>query len=278
MISNFISQVKTRGLARINRYEVLVPFPTAAASQPTIEVANLFCDSVTLPGVNISTNPSRIFGEARELPYEKIFDPVTFTFYVDSDMSIRHAFDRWMALIIDPVNRTVGYYKDYTRDIAIYVKTVENSSPYKIMLYEAYPKNISSVTLDTNGREVMKMTVTMQYKYWYSYAMDARATGTPGNTVGSQSTANSRSVASVVAGFMGEDQPQVTTGASIPDEVYYDGQFYSDFYGGDFDAPYAEVPESRMIDDVQQIRDSAFRDQLLAQTDIDNTSEFDLGF
>lgn len=171
MITQFISQVKTRGLARTNRYDVVIPFPvsTTTSFRGAAEVATLFCDQATLPGINISTTPHRIFGEVREMPYEKIYDPVTFSFYVDAELKIRTAFDKWMALIVDPFTRTLGYYNEYVRDIDIYVRNVDDSVPYKITLFEAYPKTVNSITLDAGGKEVMKMTVTMQYKYWYSY-------------------------------------------------------------------------------------------------------------
>lgn len=167
MIQDFISQVKGRGLARINRYAVMIQFPNPVASDTT-KVATLFCDAVNLPGASISTTPSRIFGEVREMPYEKIYDPVTMSFYVDSGLEIKQAFEQWMEMIFNTKTRTLGYYKDYTRPVHIYVYTVDDDAPYMLTLHEAYPKAINSVQLDTNGREIMKMTLTMQYKYWTS--------------------------------------------------------------------------------------------------------------
>lgn len=170
MINQFINEVKNRGLARVNRYEVVIVFPTAPG---TVRVANLFCDAVTLPGANISTTPARVFGETREMPYEKIYDPVTMSFYIDSDLEIKKAFEEWMEMIFNTKTRTLGYYRDYTRPVEIYVKGLSDESPYKLTLHEAYPKTINSIQLDANGKEVMKMTLTMQYKYWVSTATDA---------------------------------------------------------------------------------------------------------
>lgn len=167
MINSFINEVKNRGLARTNRYEVVIIFPTAPE---TVRVANLFCDAVTLPGANISTTPMKTFGETREMPYEKIYDPVTMSFYVDSDLEIKKAFEEWMEMIYNSKTRTLGYYQDYIRPVEIYVKGVDDSAPYKITLYEAYPKTLNSIQLDANGKEVMKLTLTMQYKYWVSSA------------------------------------------------------------------------------------------------------------
>lgn len=177
MIEDFISQVKGRGLARINRYAVQIQFPRGmSVSSETRKIATLFCDAINLPGAAISTTPSRIFGEVREMPYEKIYDPVTMSFYVDSGMEIKRAFEQWMELIFNTKTRTLGYYKDYAMDVQIHVYTVDGDAPYSITLHEAYPKAINSVQLDTAGREIMKMSLTMQYKYWTSTATDSMPT------------------------------------------------------------------------------------------------------
>lgn len=168
-ITNFISAVKTNGIARVNRYEAIVPFPSYTASATTAQIATLFCDAVTLPGVNLATVPQKQFGEIREFPYEKMFDTVQLSFYVDTAMNIRTAFDKWMAMIVDPFTRTIGYYRDYTRNMDIHVRTIDDRNAFTIRLFEVYPKTVQSIQLDASSRDIMKMQVTMQYKYWMSY-------------------------------------------------------------------------------------------------------------
>lgn len=174
MISNFISQIRTRGLAKNNRYEVQIPFPLAVSQglRRVGEVASLFCESATLPGITIDTQPHRFFGEIRQMPIEKTFEPVSLSFYVDAEMTIRSAFDRWQALIIDPFTRTIGYYDDYKTDVVIKIYTINDTNPYTIKLFEAYPKSVSSIQLESESKQLMKMTVLMQYKYWYSTIND----------------------------------------------------------------------------------------------------------
>ena len=164
MISDFITQVKTRGIARTNHYEVVIPFP----SQNSIaqRLANLFCDTVTLPGLNIATTPSTVYGEAREMPYNRMFEPVQMSFYVDAGLELKTQFDSWMENIINPNTRAIGYYKDYIAPVHIYVKTIDDQAPYMITLHEAYPKTVNSITLDTASRDIMKMSITLQYKFW----------------------------------------------------------------------------------------------------------------
>ena len=162
-LTDFIAKVK-QGMARNNRYLVTIPLGYGNAS----EIASLFCESVSLPGLSVATTPHRIYGEQREVPYERMFDPVTFTFYVDSGLIIKKAFDDWMAQIIDPLTRTQAYYNDYIRDVTIEVYNVDDTVPYAVTLYKAYPKSVQAVQLDANGKDIMKLTVTLVYKYWES--------------------------------------------------------------------------------------------------------------
>lgn len=195
MINSFISEVKQRGLARNNRYEVLIPLPFT--SNEGIRLTRLFCDAVNLPGLNVATAPSRIYGEVREMPYEFIYEPVQLSFYVDAGMEVKMAFERWMASIINPATRTINYYKDYTRDVQISAVTVDGNQPYAVTLFECYPKSISAIQMDAAGKDVMKLSVTLQYKYWNS-AGDAQ-TSTYRQTYGEPVTNR-------------QDPPQVFTG------------------------------------------------------------------
>ena len=40
----------------------------------------LHSESIVLPGINVSTTQAKTFGEFREMPYERTFEPVQMTF------------------------------------------------------------------------------------------------------------------------------------------------------------------------------------------------------
>ena len=164
MITNFIGQIKSKRLARTNRYRVRIPFPTTDGRG--VQLAELFCEAVTLPGVTIATTAERFYGEKREMPYERMFDPVTMNFYVDTEMTVKRSFDSWLNYIINPSSRAVQYYNSYTRNIQIYVDTVDEKTPYMLTLYEAYPKSIGTIQMGYESREIMKLSVTLEYRYW----------------------------------------------------------------------------------------------------------------
>ena len=124
-IQEFIAQVKSSGIARTNRYAVFFSPPPKVAPAGLNKIL-LFCDQVTVPGANFSTTQNRIFGEFREVPYEKNYDQISLSFYVDTEMKVKQLFDDWQNLIANPITRTYGYYNDYICDLDIEVQDLKD--------------------------------------------------------------------------------------------------------------------------------------------------------
>lgn len=177
-ISDFVGKLSV-GLARQSRYTVVLTPPTSilqelgsAGNSATLETILLFCDQVQLPGVGLQTNQTRNYGEVREMPYEINYEPITMSFYVDTDMVVKRLFDLWILSVQDKNTRNFNYYDSYTCPMQINVQSMEDENKYGVKLLECYPKTVSSVTMDYASKDVMKLQVTMMYKYWRS----ARAT------------------------------------------------------------------------------------------------------
>jgi len=161
-LNSFISKVKQDGLARTNRYTVLFTGFTTNRSRD----AMMMCDQVQLPGTNFNTADMRTFGEIRKAPYERLYEDVNMSFYVDTSMTVKSFFDDWMTYIQDPMTRNFGYYDDYTADIIIEVQDLKNQSRYGVKLYEAFPKSIGAIQMDYAGKDIMKLSVNFAYKYY----------------------------------------------------------------------------------------------------------------
>jgi len=166
-LNNFISKLKSDGVARTNRFTVILNTPTSIIGTYDIQSMLMYCAQANLPGINMSSNPARIFGETFEFPYEKIYAPLTLTFYVDTNMEIKKFFDEWYSAIQDPYTREFGYYKDYTTNIQIFVQNVKNNDVYSLNLFEAYPKTVNDIQLDySSNNQIMTMSVTFAYRYF----------------------------------------------------------------------------------------------------------------
>lgn len=180
--NEFVSSIKNTGLAKSNYFEVLIPLPNKLITNAQdIRTIQLFCEATQLPGISISTNQQRIFGEPRETPYEKLYENITLTFYVDANMAVKYFFDRWFNIIQDKDSRTFSYYNDYISPVVnIIVVDKKNAKKYAVNLYECYPKAMGAVTLDQSNKEAMRVEISLNYKYWESvqYGTEAEANTT----------------------------------------------------------------------------------------------------
>ena len=173
-LNEFISTIKTQGLARSNRFSVNIPFISINGGDPRTVL--ILCDQAALPGITIASTQQRVWGELREMPYEAIFEPVTFSFYVDTNLGVKNLFEEWIQLIRDPETRSFNYYANYVTDVTIYVHPLDENdmAVHVVTLHEAYPKILQAVNLDYSSKDVMKYSVTMNYK-WYTTSSMTKA-------------------------------------------------------------------------------------------------------
>jgi hypothetical protein len=213
MLNNFISEIKKGSLARNNRYAVVFT-PPDRVNKGALRKVLLFCDQIQLPGVNYSTVQNRTFGEFRETPYEKLYDNLTMSFYVDNDMKVKSLFDEWIGIIQNPQTRTFSYYDQYISKMNIEIQDLQNKTRYQMTLFECYPKNIGSIQLDYANKDFMKMQVTMQYKYWTATPVSTLADGQkiPTNFI-DKFTQNFTGFQQQLNGVVGERAGNFVTGA-----------------------------------------------------------------
>lgn len=214
-INEFTALVKSAGMMRQNRFAVLVN-PPAGILPETLKNVLLFCDTVQIPGSNFSTVQNRSYGEFREVPYEKLYDQCTMTFYVDTDMKVKKMFDQWTTKIQDPVTRNFNYYKNYISNVTIQVQDLQDKTRYDIKLYECYPKTIGSIQMDHSNKDIMKLSVTMQYKYFETATMQALTSGETISTEGTEaSRKNFTGFQETINKTLGERAGNFLTGSAI---------------------------------------------------------------
>ena len=161
-LNYFISKIKRDGVARTNRYTVLFAGMQSVRAMDVV----LLCDQVQIPGTNFNTTDMRTFGEVRKAPYERLYEDINMSFYVDSNLEVKKFFDDWMLDIQNPMTRNFNYYDNYTNDIVIEVQDLKNQARYGVKLFEAFPKSIGAVQLDYSGKDIMKLSVNFAYKYY----------------------------------------------------------------------------------------------------------------
>lgn len=175
-LNTFISKVKTGGLSRTNRYIVGIFHKDTSKlnnfNNTLLSDALLLCDQVQLPGTNFNTNEVHTYGEVTKAPYERLYEDINMSFYVDTSMNVKLLFDNWMTYIQNPGTRNFNYYDSYTADIVIEVQDINNKSRYGIKLFEAYPKSIGAIQMDYSGKDFMKISINFAYKYYRVGALE----------------------------------------------------------------------------------------------------------
>jgi hypothetical protein len=174
----FLSNVKAKaGLARPNRFEVILPIPTyvgnfvststleqivnlpntifttitealnkgiedspqSISSSPSISrYLALQCESAELPGRSILTTDVKIYGPTFKVPYQTQYDEITLTFLCTNEFYERKLFDRWLECIMPSDTNNLRFPKD---DETRYMTNI------KVIQYDDFIKQIYAVEL-----------------------------------------------------------------------------------------------------------------------------------
>lgn len=164
-LNDFISKVKTEGLLTGTHYYVIF------GDQFGKEVS-LMCDGVNLPGLNNATTDIRLFGENREVPYIPMYANLDLSFISDREMKVKQYFEQWSNAVVNKTTRAVGYYSDYTKQIDIIVTDKEGKAVYCARVYEAYPKNIQDIRFGFDNKDIIRVNVSLAFKYWTQIPVD----------------------------------------------------------------------------------------------------------
>ena len=190
-LENFISQIRTSGVARPNRFSVEIYAPPCMTNSKLDggseipQLINLYCQTASFPGQNIGVKDLRITGPTYKRPVNIDYggEGITLTFLVDSKFNVKSFFDVWMHKIIDPFQFHANYDFEntaYTTQIRINQineerflvargtelrQTTLETRPYQIILENAFPRNIGMMELDQSSQSTAhKMSVTFAYR------------------------------------------------------------------------------------------------------------------
>lgn len=175
-ISQFQTEVRVRGLAKPNRFEISFPTPKGLADlTQTIwsnRLVSLFCESTNLPTKTIGVKQQRIYGPAYQRPFNSEYggEGITMTFLLDTDMDVKGFFDAWTNIIIDPFQYFVHYADNYTVPITIFQLDEKDKITYAVTLEDAFPRSVALLDLNNSTQnQVHKLNVTFSYRRWFPY-------------------------------------------------------------------------------------------------------------
>ena len=164
----FRATVLNDSLARTNRFEVMI-IPPQKLRPYMGQLASLYCESASLPMLNINTKSHKIFGPAYQRPMTSDYggEGMSFVFHVDRDMVVRKFFEEWMHLIVDPNTFGVSFQEDYITSVFIRQLDEQNNVTHDIELLEAFPKNMNLMDLNnSSSNQTHRLNILFAFRYW----------------------------------------------------------------------------------------------------------------
>ena len=171
------------GFAQPNRYEIVIIPPAKIGGggnenifnnqerQSDLRKISLRASSVTLPGRNLATaQESNVYGPDREIVEGVTYaDDISMQFQASSGLDERVYFENWQRQAFNEKTWNIGYYKDYTGEIEIYVLDKQDQKRYGIKLWEVFPKTIGATELSYGAMdEIILLPVSFTFRYWTS--------------------------------------------------------------------------------------------------------------
>ena len=171
------------GFAQPNKYEVLI-FPPAKLGggqnqnvfggmerQSDLRKISLRAQNITLPGRNLATvQEGNVYGPDREIVEGVTYaDDISMSFQASSGLDERVFFENWQRQAFNEKTWNIGYYRDYTGHMEIYILDKQEQRRYGIKLWEVFPKTIGSNDLSYDANDTLLLTpVSFTFRYWDS--------------------------------------------------------------------------------------------------------------
>lgn len=132
---------------------------------------NIMCNQATFPQRTLLTWELNQNSAAFKTPYSYEYDPVTFSFYADSNLNTRKFFEIWQSAVANIQNNTMNYMSEFVSAVTIYQMDTAGNDTYSVQLIDAWPITVGSTDLSmANSNAIHTVTVTMAYR---SYTSDA---------------------------------------------------------------------------------------------------------
>jgi hypothetical protein len=166
-VSEFVSEISGRGLARQNRFLVEIPnvnfWPGGDEN-----LLSLLCQSASLPGATIAVKKQNLFGPAYIRPASINYgETLAMTFLCDQEMWIKRLFDLWMHRVVNLSSFTVNYKNEYARDIVISQLDTKENATYQVKLIDAFPVSMGAMALNQSALDRFHLLpMTFAYRYW----------------------------------------------------------------------------------------------------------------
>lgn len=184
-LNEFLAHLKTTGVAKTANFQLnLSSLPVGRKGLPTrfagyAKVLAFRCEATELPGRQLVTNDTKIYGPTYKTPYQSLYQEITLTFLETSVFFIRDFFEAWMDGIYDSATNQLNYPDNY--QIPVSLTQYDQVAPggaqpaqptpdlTKIAtwhLYHAFPTAVNQMPLAWSEDGLHRVSVTLAYQYY----------------------------------------------------------------------------------------------------------------
>ena len=168
-LNKFTSAI-SHGLARKNRYRVVLSGrrpEIAGGIDPNI---GLMCESIEFPGQNLQSAADDLRnGPPREPVSAYNYASITASFICSENMQEKIWFEKWQSHILSQNSFVVGFYRDYVGEMTIHhlERAYPENPRYTVQLFEVYPKNIAAQDMGYASNDAYQtVSVEFQFHRW----------------------------------------------------------------------------------------------------------------
>jgi len=165
MINQFKTLIQKRGgLARANRFNVIISLPPGLNEPDRGRDLSLLCESTVLPGKQILTQEWAIYGHTIKIPYSFVQEDVNCIFNITNDYYAKRIFDKWQNKVIDNEKFHINYDDAFKTNVILQQLNEDDRAIYEYTLEGAYPISVQAMVVDNNADlQTQKLSVLFAY-------------------------------------------------------------------------------------------------------------------
>ena len=168
-----VDVIKTQlqaGHARANRYRVFLPQISNDVPPSERQGIEILCDSVTIPGRQITTNEYYTSMRATQIAYAFGVAPISMSFYLTNNWESWNYMNSWHKEVITDLDEDKGYRlkfkKNYSKDIFIEHLDTEDQTTKIIKVINAFPTTLNEIELGNANSDITRVSVSFAYDNW----------------------------------------------------------------------------------------------------------------
>ena len=142
---------------------------------------NIHCESVTMPGVDLTTQEIQYGSEPTRnmVTGHQFAGNIVATFYADKYLRERQFFEQWQKLAVNTISHKANYYNNYIGKMHIYQLGADSEQDrdmptYAIEAVDVYPEKIGTLDYSYSSTNAAnKITIEFSYKQWFNMGQES---------------------------------------------------------------------------------------------------------